>query len=72
MNLMSVQLGENWFYISQMCITLLLLFFIGVNNQNNFFILLRKILGVDRLVRNQEQILRPNLISYKIAFIGSK
>lgn len=69
---MSVLLGEKMFYIVQMCNNLLLLFLICVNNQNKFFILLRKFLGIDQLICSHEQILRLNLNRYKLAFIGSK
>ena len=71
MNLMSVQLQEIIIYFLHIN-SILILFYAITIIQFNFFILLIKFLGFDRLLYNQQQLLRPNLIKYKLANISSK
>lgn len=69
---MSGQLEEILYNFLVMSIFLLLIFYVIINKQFNFFILLRKFLGIDQLICDQERILRPNLIKNNIATFSSK
>ena len=69
---MSVQLGEILYSFLDMSIILLLIFYVHINKQFNFFILLRKFLGIDQLICDQERILKPNLIKNKVTTFSSK
>jgi hypothetical protein len=67
MNLMPLQLGEILHSLIVMSNFLLLIFYVRMNKQFNFFILLRKFISIDQLMYNQSQVLRPNLDKNKLA-----